>query len=136
MVGKIKAALDARRNTDTLIIARTDARAVEGLDSALERGEAYCDAGADVLFIEAPQSWEEMKFLQTFSGRIPLLANMVEVANTYQRGAGPCHWVTTWQFFPVEQYAPSHITCKLIIADCWPMAVIRLLLTVCMISMA
>ena len=83
MVGKIKAALDARRNTDTLIIARTDARAVEGLDSALERGEAYCDAGADVLFIEAPQSREEMQILtKHFSGRIPLLANMVEGGKT------------------------------------------------------
>ena len=83
MVGKIKAALDARRNTDTLIIARTDARALEGLDSALERGEAYCDAGADVLFIEAPQSREEMQILtKHFSGRIPLLANMVEGGKT------------------------------------------------------
>ena len=83
MVGKIKAALDARLNTDTLIIARTDARAVEGLDSALERGEAYCDAGADVLFIEAPQSREEMQILtKHFSGRIPLLANMVEGGKT------------------------------------------------------
>ena len=56
MVGKIKAALDARKSEDMLIIARTDARAVEGLDVAMERAAAYQEAGADVLFIEAPQS--------------------------------------------------------------------------------
>ena len=63
MVGKVKAALDARDNDDTLIIARTDARAVEGLEAALDRAEAYREAGADVLFIEAPQSIEEMRSL-------------------------------------------------------------------------
>ena len=83
MVGKIKAAIDARQNDDTLIIARTDARAVEGLDSALDRAEMYKDAGADVLFIEAPQSLEEMQILTArFAGQIPLLANMVEGGKT------------------------------------------------------
>ena len=83
MVGKVKAALDARRSASTLIIARTDARAVEGLDAALERAEAYREAGADVLFIEAPQSIDEMRRLcGTFRGRVPLLANMVEGGKT------------------------------------------------------
>jgi 2-methylisocitrate lyase-like PEP mutase family enzyme len=83
MVGKIKAALDARQHDDTLIIARTDARAVEGLDAAIERGEAYRDAGADVLFIEAPESRQEMQFLtKHFASQIPLLANMVEGGKT------------------------------------------------------
>ena len=83
MVGKVKAALDARRSASTLIIARTDARAVEGLDAALERAEAYREAGADVLFIEAPQSIDEMRQLcGTFRGRVPLLANMVEGGKT------------------------------------------------------
>ena len=83
MVGKIKAALDARNNENTLIIARTDARAVEGLDAALERAAAYRDAGADVLFIEAPQSLDEMKTITaTFSKDLPLLANMVEGGKT------------------------------------------------------
>lgn len=83
MVGKIKAALDARRDNSTLIIARTDARAVEGLDAALDRAEAYYEAGADVLFIEAPQSIEEMRRLcDRFKTRIPLLANMVEGGKT------------------------------------------------------
>ena len=83
MVGKIKAAIDARQNDDTLIIARTDARAVEGLDAALDRAEMYKDAGADVLFIEAPQSLEEMQILTArFASQIPLLANMVEGGKT------------------------------------------------------
>lgn len=83
MVGKIKAALDARHDENTLIIARTDARAVEGLDAALERADAYREAGADVLFIEAPQTLEEMQSITTrFAHQIPLLANMVEGGKT------------------------------------------------------
>ena len=83
MIGKIKAALDARNNQDMQIIARTDARAVEGLSAAMDRAEAYCEAGADILFIEAPQSLDEMKQLTAqFAGRIPLLANMVEGGKT------------------------------------------------------
>ncbi|MGC6453076.1 MAG: isocitrate lyase/PEP mutase family protein [Candidatus Puniceispirillaceae bacterium] len=83
MVGKVKAALDARQDEATLIIARTDARAVEGLDAALDRAESYYEAGADVLFIEAPQSIDEMRRLcDRFRGRIPLLANMVEGGKT------------------------------------------------------
>ena len=88
MVGKIKAALDARSHQDMQIIARTDARAVEGLDLAIERAEAYRDAGADVLFIEAPQSIAEMKHLTAhFGQQIPLLANMVEGGKTPIRSA-------------------------------------------------
>jgi len=83
MVGKIRAALDARRNAETLIVARSDAVAVEGLDAALERAERYLEAGADVLFIEALRSAEEMKTaLARFAGRVPLLANMVEGGKT------------------------------------------------------
>jgi len=83
MVGKIRAALDARRNAETLIVARTDAVAVEGLEPALDRAERYLEAGADVLFIEALRSAEEMKSALTrFAGRAPLLANMVEGGKT------------------------------------------------------
>ena len=83
MVGKIKASLDTRKNENTLIVARTDARAVEGLDAALDRAAAYRDAGADILFIEAPQSLEEMKNITaTFGDKLPLLANMVEGGKT------------------------------------------------------
>ena len=83
MVGKIKASLDARKNENTVIIARTDARAVEGLDAAFDRAAAYRDAGADILFIEAPQSLEEMKNITaTFGHELPLLANMVEGGKT------------------------------------------------------
>ena len=89
MVGKVKAALDARQNESMLIIARTDARAVEGLEAALERAEAYCEAGADVLFIEAPQSIDEMRHLcNQFATRVPLLANMVEGGKTPIKSAG------------------------------------------------
>ena len=81
MAGKLKAAVDSR--TSALIIARTDAIAVEGLQPALERAERYLEAGADVLFIEAPRSLDEMKAVtQRFSTRIPLLANMVEGGKT------------------------------------------------------
>jgi 2-methylisocitrate lyase-like PEP mutase family enzyme len=79
MAGKIAAMADARTSEATLIVARTDAVAVEGLEPALARGEAYLEAGADVLFIEALRSKEELKrAAEQFSGRVPLLANMVE----------------------------------------------------------
>jgi 2-methylisocitrate lyase-like PEP mutase family enzyme len=83
MVGKIKAAVDSRKNETTLIMARTDAVAVEGFEPALERAEAYLAAGADVLFIEAVRSDEQMRLVnERFKGRAPLLANMVEGGKT------------------------------------------------------
>jgi len=88
MVGKIKAALDSRRDPATLIIARTDGIAVEGLDKALERAERYAEAGADILFVEAPQSEQQVAAItKRFAGRIPLLANMVEGGKTPQQNA-------------------------------------------------
>ncbi len=78
MAGKIAAMADARRH-DTLIVARTDAIAVEGFSAATDRAEAYIEAGADVLFIEAPRDRDELaKIPERFKGRVPLLANMVE----------------------------------------------------------
>ncbi len=78
MVGKIAAMADARRR-DTLIIARTDAISVEGFEAAIDRAGSYIDAGADVLFIEAPRNSDELaRIAQTFKGQVPLLANMVE----------------------------------------------------------
>ena len=65
MVAKVAAAVDARRDEDFVIIARTDARAPEGLDAALERAHAYSAAGADVLFVEAPESVEEIQRIAT-----------------------------------------------------------------------
>jgi 2-methylisocitrate lyase-like PEP mutase family enzyme len=83
MVGKLKAAVDSRRVSGTLIIARTDARAVEGLQEAIDRAHAYLEAGADILFIEAPRSVDEMKLIRkSFHLNIPLLANMVEGGKT------------------------------------------------------
>ena len=83
MQGKLRAALDARQRSDTLILARTDAVAVEGLDAALVRAEAYLDCGVDALFIEALRSPEQMDVAcSRFAGRVPLLANMVEGGKT------------------------------------------------------
>ena len=76
MVAKIRAAAEARHSRDLLLIARTDARAIEGLDAAIERAARYAEAGADVTFVEAPQSVEE---LAAIPRRLPLpqVANMV-----------------------------------------------------------
>ena len=88
MVGKLKAAVDTRVDQDTLIIARTDAIAVEGFECALERAEKYLEAGADVLFVEAPENRDQMEKMNLqFSGRVPLLANMVEGGKTPISGA-------------------------------------------------
>ena len=88
MVGKLKAAVDTRVDQDTLIIARTDAIAVEGFECALERAEKYLEAGADVLFVEAPENRDQMEKMNfQFSGRVPLLANMVEGGKTPISGA-------------------------------------------------
>lgn len=79
MVGKVKAAVGARTSQDTLIIARTDGIAVEGLEAALDRAMAYHQAGADILFVEAPQSASDMATVAAhFGGSVPLLANMVD----------------------------------------------------------
>jgi 2-methylisocitrate lyase-like PEP mutase family enzyme len=82
MVGKIKAAVDARTDQNTLIIARTDAIAVEGFEPALARAHLYAQAGADVLFVEAPQSVDHMQAICAALPDTPLLANMVEGGKT------------------------------------------------------
>jgi 2-methylisocitrate lyase-like PEP mutase family enzyme len=92
MVGKVRAACDARSNANTVIVARTDAVAVEGFEAALDRAERYLEAGADVLFVEALPSIDAMR--QTcarFAGRIPLLANMVEGGRTPVKSAKELH---------------------------------------------
>lgn len=88
MAGKVAAMADARSSDETLIIARTDAVAVEGFNAAIDRAEIYLEAGADVLFIEAPQSSEQLaRIAGHFAGRVPLLANMVEGGATPVTGA-------------------------------------------------
>ena len=82
MVGKIKAALDARQSRDTLVIARTDAVGVEGFDKAIDRAILYRDAGAEVLFVEAPKTHAELKRIAPALGGVPLMANMVEGGKT------------------------------------------------------
>ncbi|HLI02226.1 MAG TPA: isocitrate lyase/phosphoenolpyruvate mutase family protein [Acidimicrobiales bacterium] len=81
MVRKLAIALDSRRDNDLVIIARTDARSVEGLDAAIERAQAYAAVGADVIFVEAPRSREELETLPAKVGA-PLLANIVEGGKT------------------------------------------------------
>ena len=82
MAGKIKAAVDTRRDEDLVIIARTDARAVEGFDAAIDRMHAYLEAGADVGFVEAPQTVEEM-------GRIPGSFTKPTLVNIFEGGKTP-----------------------------------------------
>ena len=86
MVGKLKAALEAKQDPDFFIVARTDARAVEGIAAAVERAQAYVEAGADAIFPEALESAEEF---QVFAGQlakvgitVPLVANMTEFGKT------------------------------------------------------
>jgi 2-methylisocitrate lyase-like PEP mutase family enzyme len=88
MQGKLRAALDARRSGETLILARTDAVAVEGLEAALERAERYLECGVDALFIEALRTPQQMDAAcGRFAQRVPLLANMVEGGKTPVQGA-------------------------------------------------
>jgi 2,3-dimethylmalate lyase len=83
MVARIKAAVDARMSSDFLIIARTDARTSEGLDAAIDRARAYAEAGADLLFVESPESSDEMRTLNhRLAGIAPTMANMVEGGRT------------------------------------------------------
>jgi 2-methylisocitrate lyase-like PEP mutase family enzyme len=83
MAGKIKAAVESRASADTLIIARTDAIAVEGFDRAIARATLYREAGADMLFIEAPRERAELGRVGTLMGKAtPLMANMVEGGKT------------------------------------------------------
>ena len=81
MVGKIQAALDTRQDSDMLIIARTDARAVMGLDEAIERGNEYALTGADVIFVEAPASLSELQRIATEISA-PLFVNMIKGSRT------------------------------------------------------
>jgi 2-methylisocitrate lyase-like PEP mutase family enzyme len=87
MVGKIKAALDARNSRETLIIARTDAVAVEGFERAVERAVTYRDAGVDMLFVEAPKTRDELQRIPLAVTGVPLMANMVEGGKTPPLGA-------------------------------------------------
>jgi 2-methylisocitrate lyase-like PEP mutase family enzyme len=83
MCGKIRAAVDARRSHETLIIGRTDAVAVEGVDRALERAAMYREAGADVLFVEAPKERNDLaRIASALGAQTPLMANMVEGGKT------------------------------------------------------
>jgi len=113
---KIRVAVAARSSRDFLIVARTDARTAHGLDDALRRGEAYANAGADLLFIESPESIEEMeRIARNFD--VPLVANMVE------GGRSPCSRGTNWNgsdsrwlFFLRQGCSPPLLRCAPFIA--------------------
>lgn len=79
MAGKVRAAVDARHHADTLVIARTDALAIDGMDAALDRAALYVENGADIIFVEAPRSIADMKSItERLGSQTRLLANMVE----------------------------------------------------------
>jgi 2-methylisocitrate lyase-like PEP mutase family enzyme len=82
MEAKIRAAVAARTDPDLVLIARTDARAVEGLESALRRARLYLDAGADMLFVEAPEDEAEIERVATEFAGVPLLFNWAEGGRT------------------------------------------------------
>jgi 2-methylisocitrate lyase-like PEP mutase family enzyme len=82
MVEKIKVAVESRASTDFLIVARTDARTSLGLEEAIRRGKMFAEAGADVLFVESPESEQEMATICRELAGKPLLANMVEGGRT------------------------------------------------------
>jgi 2-methylisocitrate lyase-like PEP mutase family enzyme len=83
MAGKVRAAVDARGSEHTLIMARTDAVAVEGLQAAIDRARLYVESGADILFVEAPQSEQDLAEVgRQLAGTVPLLANMVDGGDT------------------------------------------------------
>ena len=87
---KLEAAIDARQSKDFIIVARTDARATEGLEKAIERGLYYKKIGADVIFVEAPKTIQEMKIIGK-SIKAPLVANMIEGGATPLSSAGALH---------------------------------------------
>ncbi len=87
---KLQAALDARKSKDFVIVSRTDARATEGLDKAIERGLYYKKIGADVIFVEAPKTIAEMKKIGK-TIKAPLVANMIEGGTTPISSASTLH---------------------------------------------
>lgn len=98
MVGKIHAAVDARADESTMVIARTDAAAVHGLEDAIERAMAYAEAGADVLFIEAPTNRDDLL-------RLPGLVAMPQVANMVEGGRTPLLTLDELSEFSIVLYA-------------------------------
>ena len=110
-IGKIRAAVQARGESGLVIIARTDARAPLGFEEAIARGRAYIEAGADLLFVEAPQSVEELKAIAAAFPDVPLVANIVEGGKTPHLSAAQLQAIGfKIVFFPVSALlAASHV---------------------------
>ena len=109
MQKKLAAAVDAKQDKEFIIVARTDARATEGLDDAIERGKYYRKIGADLIFVEAPKSIEEMKKIGK-SINAPLVANMIEGGATPISSTSALHKMG----FQLILYPLSNIICKYI----------------------
>lgn len=109
--GKIRAAIQARGDSNLVVIARTDARAPLGLEEAIARGRSYIEAGGDLLFVEAPQSVEELKAIAAAFPEVPLVANIVEGGKTPQLSAPELEQLGfKIAFFPVSGLlATTHI---------------------------
>lgn len=116
MVQKIRAAVDARQDPDFVIIARTDANAVNGLEDALLRGQAYREAGADVIFIEAPRSIAELKTIKQTFPDVPLLYNWAESGKTPLLSLAEIHTLGfKLVIFPVSMlFAATHAMLELL----------------------
>ncbi len=116
MVQKIRAAVDVRQDPDFVIIARTDAIAVNGLEDALMRGQAYYEAGADVLFIEAPRSIAELQAIKQAFPDVPLLYNWAESGKTPLLSLNEIHALGfKLVIFPVSMlFAATHAMLELL----------------------
>ena len=130
MVGKIRAALDARLDDSTLLIARTDALGVNGFEDALERAERYLEAGADALFIEAPQSVAQMQQIgRQFGGRTPLVHNLVEGGNSPVTGSAGlqqlCYRLALYPAALLHQFVPAAQALLQVIANTGSTASLR-----------
>jgi len=116
MVQKIRAAVDARQDPDFVIIARTDANAVNGLEDALLRGQAYREAGADAIFIEAPRSIAELQAIKQTFPDVPLLYNWAESGKTPLLSLDEIHTLGfKLVIFPVSMlFAATHAMLELL----------------------
>jgi len=135
MVGKIKAATDARQLRETLVVARTDAVAVEGFERAIARALSYRDAGADILFVEAPKTRAELQRVPIAIKDVPLLANMVEGGKTPPLAASDLEAMGfSLSFFRAESFGHWRLLRRIFTPRWQRMAPLNRFWTACTIS--